>query len=155
MLDKPEKQCYNKAIEKRKGETKMETIKEYKNEIEAIKAKIEANKTNPHYFEATPIWDMHDNGLSAYENDMAMIRYCEAEIKRAEEREKERKEKEHKIAIKAAKVGMTIEAYKAVLAEEKKEKALEAKAKRYHKELAELNERKAYLEKWLTDYEAK
>ena len=131
----------------------METIKEYKNEIETIKAKIEANQTNPHYFEATPIWGMHDNGLSEYENDMAMIRYCEAEIERAEKREKERKEKERKIAIKAAKVGMTIEAYKAVLTEEKKEKALEAKAKRYRKELKELNERKAYLEKWLADFE--
>lgn len=29
------------------------------------------------------------------------------------------------------------------------------KAKRYRKELEELNERKAYLEKWLTEYEAK
>ena len=50
--------------------------------------------------------------------------------------------------LKAYKEGKAIEDAKA------EAKKREAKAKRYKKELAELNERRAYLEKWLAEYEA-
>ena len=45
----------------------------------------------------------------------------------------------------------TIDILEASIKEEKEKRAKEAKAKRYKKELEELNQRKAYLEKWFAE----
>ena len=50
-----------------------------------------------------------------------------------------------------AELQKTIDTLEASIKEEKERRAKEAKAKRYKKELEELNQRKAYLEKWLME----
>lgn len=129
------------------------TIKDYEKKITKIMERIEANKNNPSFYESTPIFGMHDNGNSEYENEMAMARYYKRQIEKIEEKAKADAERERKIAIKAEKLGMTVEEYKAKKEEEEKAKAFKAKVKRYHAELEELNKRKAYLEKWLAENE--
>ncbi len=52
-----------------------------------------------------------------------------------------------------AKIEKTIKTLEDSIKEEKERRANVAKAKRYKKELEELNNRKAYLEKWLAEYE--
>ena len=47
----------------------------------------------------------------------------------------------------------TIDALEATIKDERERRAKVAKAKRYRKELEELNARKAYLEKWLEENE--
>ncbi len=66
---------------------------------------------------------------------------------------KEMMEKREAEAIirKAAKKGMTVEAYKKVEAKKAAEKAHIAKVRRYTKELEEMKNRVAYLEKWLAE----
>lgn len=128
-------------------------INGYKDRIAELVKENEANKNNPDFFESTPIYGMHDNGDSHYENNMAMIDYYKRLIAEEEEKAKKEAEKEKKIAFNAEKLGMTVEAYKAKKEKERAEKALKAKIKRYRAELEELNERTAYLEKWLAENE--
>lgn len=131
----------------------MFTIESYEKTIAQYTKEIEENRNNPCFYEPTPIVGMHDTGNSRYESALAMIRYCKSEIERIKEREEKAKEAERKMALKAEKAGMTLEAYKAEKEAKAKAKALKAKAKRYRAELEELNERKAYLEKWLAENE--
>lgn len=129
------------------------TIKDYEKDIaEAIK-EIEDNKYNKSFFEPTPIIDMHDTGCSRYEAKLADISFCKTKIEQLKEEAKRKEEKEKKLAFKAEKLGLTLEEYKEKLNKEYDEKARKAKIKRYYKELEKINERKAYIEKWLKENE--
>lgn len=129
------------------------TIEDYEKDIAEAMKVIEDNKYDKSFFEPTPIIDMHDTGCSRYEAKLADIKFCKAMIEQIKKEEQEEKEKEKKLALKAEKLGLTLEEYKEKLKKENDEKARKAKIKRYHKELEEINERKAYIEKWLKENE--
>ena len=129
------------------------TIKDYEKDIANAIKEIEDNKYNKSFFEPTPIIDWHDTGCSDYEAKLADIEYCKFMIEQIKKEEQEKKEKERKLALKAEKLGLTLEEYKEKLNKEIDEKARKAKIKKYHKELEKINERKAYLEKWLKENE--
>ena len=131
----------------------MMTIADYEKEIENAKKKIYTNRNNSEFFKTSPIFGMHDTGRSDYETEMVMIEYYKAKIEKLKEEAKEAEAKEKAITAKAEKLGMSVEAYKAKIEKEKREKALKTKIKKYRNELAELEKRKTYLEKWLAENE--
>lgn len=130
------------------------TITAYEIKIAELEKEIATKRNSIDYFKPTYRVDMHDNGLSEYENDMGMVRYYKTMIEEEKAKLAEAEKENQKIARKAEKEGLTVEEYKARETKRKEEKALKAKAKRYKKELEELNNRKAYLEKWLAENEA-
>lgn len=75
-----------------------------------------------------------------------------AEIERANRyNEMMEKREAEATARKAAKKGLTVEAYKKAEAEKAAERARIAKVRRYTKELEEMKARMAYMEKWLAE----
>ena len=129
------------------------TIEDYEKDIAEAMKEIDDNKYNKSFFEPSPIIDMHDTSCSRYEIKLADIQYCKFMIEQIKMAEQEKGKKEKKLALKAEKLGLTLEEYKEKLKKENDEKARRAKIKRYYKELEEINERKAYIEKWLKENE--
>ena len=129
-------------------------IQTLQNTIEILKNKnivlenILATNNNKDFY--TPS-DMHCNGLSEYENIKATIRFNDCQIEELTKQIEEEEKQEKKNKEKAEKRGITVEELLKEESIKAMEKAKKAKIKRYEKELKDLEERKAYLIKWLAE----